>query len=135
MLLAVASPALSQVANPTAMTFNSQDHATPALTTYRGLVFTGIQDPAVSPPTITGAVVPKANVQVIAATPTDYRLTFAQMGITLPTCTALPCPQYRMLIEANGPNGPSVRSAADASAPFTASLPSPPDAPTNLRPN
>lgn len=137
LILLSITPAIAnaQVANPTAVLFNSADHAVASVVNYRGFVFPAAADPVTATPLITGVNVPKANVTTIVATPTDYRLTFVQMGITLPACVSVPCPQYRMLIEANGPNGSSVRSGMDASLPFTATLPTPPDAPTNLRPN
>lgn len=138
----------AQVANPTALTFESTDHTAtipagavnagqPAIASYQAMLFPAAADPASGVPTIVGPVIAKTLATTVASTtPQRYRLTFAQMGITTPACSTLPCPQYSMLLVAIGPNGTSARGVAGESDLFTAAVPtpgSPPAGPTSVR--
>lgn len=148
-LLAMATTARAQLANPSAVDFTSGDHTTtipagqtnagqPTLSSYQGMIFKLVDDPQAGVPVSIGPVIAKAAAvaRPAAEGANRFRLTFAQMGITTPACTALPCPQYSMLIVAVGPNGTSARGVAGESDPFTAAVPvqgPPPAAPVNTK--
>lgn len=124
-----------------AVEFTSADHAavlsdgTPAVTGYQGIFLSSVVDPVSGPTLQVGNVVPKTT--VTAGTGTGvWRLTFGQLGITVPPCTVAQtnCPAYRLVLLSIGPNGSSVRAVTSASAPFSpATTAAPPAGPTNVR--
>jgi hypothetical protein len=138
--------ASAQVANPSAVDFVSTDQNTiipagqlnagqPALASYQGMIFPATADVASGTPVVVGPVVAKT-LAVAQPTANTYRLTYAQMGLTVPACTSLPCPQYTVLLLSIGPGGTSARAVAGESDPFTAKVPtnpSPPAGPTNVK--
>jgi hypothetical protein len=146
-LLLVAAPGVAQTANPSSLLFLSPDHTAiippgsvgaglPVIETYQAFLFLASADVVLDAPIVNGAVVSKAFVTVAGP---DLRITFAQLGLTLPACTALPCPVYDVLLRATGPGGTSVRGVAAESGPFTAALPAllpapVPASPSSLRP-
>lgn len=146
--LFLTTAAMAQVANPTDAIFNSADHNSiipagsigagqPTITSYQGLVFPVAADPVTAQALLTGTVVLKGvAVAIPGTTPQDYRLSLAQMGLTLPLCTVAggPCPQYRLLIRATGPGGISIKTAANASGPFSAAVPPLAPAPVPVEP-
>jgi hypothetical protein len=101
------------------------------------MLFKAPDDPTSGVPVLVGPVVLKtAVVAQPASGPSDYKLTFTQLGILPPTCTILPCQQYTAVMVSIGPNGTSAKGVAAESLPFTAVLPVAgpvPAGPTNLR--
>jgi hypothetical protein len=138
----------AQVANPATVDFDSTDQnaiipagsvnaGLPVLTGYQGLIFPTAADPTQSGLAVsTGPVISKA-LAVAQVAANRYRLTFAQLGVTVPGCTALPCPQFRLLVIPIGPGNKAAASGVSAeSDPFTAAVPSPQPAPaavTNVK--
>jgi hypothetical protein len=69
--------------------FNSDDHASPDMQAYQVLLIDAAANPLTGPVITPGAVVPKAQVEVVPQAPpakTDYRLPFTKLGLTIPPC-------------------------------------------------
>lgn len=107
-----------------AVTFNSADHASSDMANYQAILLDAAADAASGVPLQTGPLVPKSSVAVIPATsPADYRLTFAQLGIAVPSCglKQATCPQYTVvLLAVDTNNKASARGVLAESAPFQA---------------
>jgi len=138
-----------QVTGASSVQFDSADHTalvpvgevgagTPKVTGYQALLLLASSDAVSGPVIATGTVLPKASVILSpVATPPNpmFQATVGQLGITIPPCISLPCPQYSLILTAVGPGGTSSRGAASESSPFTASVPvptSPPAAPLRV---
>lgn len=148
-VLLATTPLYAQVANPGSATFVEPDQTTvippgqtnagqPVLASYQVSLFNANADVSTGVPLVVGPVINKslAALQPAPAPANTYKLTFAQMGITIPTCNTLPCTQYTLLIVAIGPNGTSAKGVTSESDPFTAQLPTtgpPPAGPASVK--
>jgi len=145
-LVACASRGQAQVVAPTLVQFSSSDQATmipvgtnnagqPTLTSYQALLLKASDDAVSGPVVQMGSVVPKASVSASGVPLSPFQLSLTQLGLTIPTCTTLPCQQYSVVLTAIGPNGTSLRGVGSESPSFTAAAPlagTAPAAPGNL---
>lgn len=102
--------------------FTEPDETQPDITSYQAALFPLGGTASI----LTGPVVPKTLVTVGTAGP--WRLTYAQLGITLPACTVVTpgvCPQYFLTLAAIGPSGTSTSPASDPFALAPLPLPKP----------
>lgn len=138
-LLAVPQLVSAQVANPSAVDFVSTDQnavipvgqvgaGQPLLASYQGMLFAVAADPSTGTPLVVGPVIAKT-LAVVQPAANTYRLTFAQLGVTIPACANLPCPQFSLVLVSIGPGGISARGVSAESDPFTATVPTQPRAP------
>jgi hypothetical protein len=152
LLLVASRPVQAQIAlNPAtaSVEFDSPDHTAvvpagqvnagqPKLSSYQAILLSAAADAVSGAPLFTGPVIAKSVVTAGTLPTTPYKLTFAQMGLTVaqvPACTTLPCPQYTIVLLAIGPNGTSARGISAESPPFTSLVPAPgtpPAGPTNV---
>jgi hypothetical protein len=139
-----------QVANPTILQFDSPDHTavvpvgqvgagSSKVTGYQALLLLASSDAVTGPVVAAGLVLAKLNVgtsPIVTPPNPIYQVTLAQLGITIPLCTTLPCAQYSIVLTALGPGGTSLRGVSSESGPFTSAVPLPtslPAAPTNVQ--
>lgn len=106
-----------------AVTFNSADHPSPDLASYQAILLDAAADAASGSPLQTGVLVPKAAAAVLSTTPPDYKLTFAQLGLSVPPCglKQATCPQFTVVLLAIDTNNRvTARGVLSESAPFSA---------------